>query len=231
MNRFSSMFRMNLVGWPAAIAWPWGILVAAWLVNVVIWAAMPESARANAQTFGLVSVAIVTMIAFITAMTQLFPFAMGLGATRRAFFLAIAAYAAAQALVFGVMLFLLSLVERSTDGWGVALDFFWFPAFDAGNVVVQPLVYAVPLLLFAVVGMVCGVVHKRWGGNGTMGLLLAFVVAGGALVAWLTWREQWPGFASFFTDQSASALFIGWPLLPIALLLAGGYAVLRRTVP
>ena len=63
MNRFSSMFRMNLVGWPAAIAWPWGILVAAWLVNVVIWAAMPESARANAQTFGLVSVAIVTMIA------------------------------------------------------------------------------------------------------------------------------------------------------------------------
>ncbi len=231
MNRFSSLLRMNLVGWPAAIAWPWGILVAAWLVNVVIWGAMPDSAKANAQTFGLVSIAVVTMIAFVSAMTQLFPFAMGLGATRRAFFLALSTYAAAQAVVFGAGLYVLSLIERATDGWGVGLDFYLLPALDAGNPVGQWLVYAVPLLLVAAVGIASGVVHQRWGGNGTMSLILATVLASGALVAWLTWQDQWPAFGRFFTDQSAVALFAGWPLLAVVLLLAGGYAVLRRSVP
>lgn len=231
MNRFSSVLRMNLVGWPAAVAWPWGIVLAAWSVNLVIWWAMSESSRANAQTFGLISIHVVTMIAFITAMTQLFPFALGISATRKTFYAAIATYAAAQSLVFGLALYLLSLVERTTGGWGVDLNFFWFPALDAGNPVAQVLVYAVPLLLFAAIGAVCGAVFKRWGSNGTMSLILGSIIAAGGLVAWLTWQQRWIAFAGWFGDQSASSLFIGWPLLPVGLLLVAGYAVLRRTVP
>lgn len=231
MNRFGSLLRMNLVGWPAAVAWPWGILLAAWAVNVVIWWAMPASSRDQAQTFGIISIYIVTMIAFVSSITQLFPFAMGISATRRTFYAAVAAYAAGQALLFGVAMYAFSEVERATDGWGVALDFFGLPFLETGTPLTQMLVYAVPLLLFAALGTVWGVVVKRWGNNGTMGLLLASVIMIGGLVAWLTWQQQWGAFAGWFADQSASALFIGWPLLPVVLLLAGGYAILRRTVP
>lgn len=231
MNRFGSILRMNLVGWPAAVAWPWGILLAAWAVNLVIWAAMPASARDNAQTFGISSIYVVTMIAFISSITQLFPFAMGISATRRTFYAAVATYAAGQALLFGVAVYLLSVVERATNGWGVDLDFFRLPMLETGNPLTQMLVYAVPLLLFAAIGTVWGAVVKRWGNNGTMGILLVSVLAIGGLVAWLTWQQQWGAFAGWFADQSASALFIGWPLLPVVLLLAGGYAILRRTVP
>ncbi|MGH3315210.1 MAG: hypothetical protein ACRDO0_03620 [Nocardioidaceae bacterium] len=231
MNRFGSILRMNLVGWPAAVAWPWGILLAAWAVNLVIWYAIPASARDNSQTFGIISIYIVTMIAFITVITQLFPFAMGISATRKTFYAAVATYATGQALLFGLAMYLLSVVERATDGWGVDLDFFGLPFLDTGNPLTQMLVYAVPLLLFATTGTVWGAVVKRWGNNGTMGLLLVSVLGVGGLVAWLTWQQQWGAFAGWFADQSASALFIGWPLLPVVLLLGGGYVILRRTVP
>jgi hypothetical protein len=231
MNRFGSILRMNLICWPAAVAWPWGILLAAWAVNVVIWYAMPASSRDTAQTFGIISIYIVTMIAFISAITQLFPFAMGISATRKTFYAAVATYAAGQALLFGLAMYLLSVVERASDGWGVGLDFFRLPFLDTGNPLSQMLVYAVPLLLFATTGTVWGAVVKRWGNNGTMGLLLVSVLATGGLVAWLTWQQQWSAFAGWFADQSASALFIGWPLLPVMLLLGGGYLILRRTVP
>jgi hypothetical protein len=231
MNRFGSILRMNLVGWPAAIAWPWGILLAAWAVNLVIWYAMPPDAKDNAQTFGIISIYIVTMVAFISAITQLFPFAMGISATRKTFYAAVATYATGQALLFGLAIYLLSVVERATDGWGVRLDFFGLPFLGTGNPLTQMLVYAVPLLLFAAIGTVWGAVVKRWGNNGTMGLLLVSVLVIGGLGAWLTWQQQWGAFVGWFADQSAAALFIGWPLLPVMLLLGGGYVILRRTVP
>ena len=118
-------------------------------------------------------------------------------------------------------MYLLSVVERSTDGWGVGLDFYRLRWMDTGNPLTQMLEDAVPLLLFAATGTVWGAVVKRWGNNGTMGLLLVSVLATGGLVAWLTWQQQWGAFAAWFADQSASALFIGWPLLPVVLLLAG----------
>jgi len=231
MNRFGSILRMNLVGWPAAVAWPWGILLAAWAVNLVIWFAIPAEAKESAQTFGIISIYIVTMIAFISAITQLFPFAMGISATRKTFYAAVATYATGQALLFGLAMYLLSVVERATDGWGVGLDFFRLPFLETGNPLTQMLVYAVPLLLFATLGTVWGAVVKRWGNNGTMGLLLVSVLVTGGLVAWLTWQQQWAAVAGWFADQSAAALFVGWPLLPVVLLLGGGYVILRRTVP
>ena len=171
------------------------------------------------------------MIAFISAITKLFPFAMGISATRKTFYAAVTTYAAGQALLFGLAMYLLSVVERASDGWGVGLDFFRLSFLDTGNPLTQMLVYAVPLLLFATTGTVWGAVVKRWGNNGTMGLLLVSVLATGGLVAWLTWQQQWGAFAGWFAEQSASALFIGWPLLAVMLLLSGGYVILRRTVP
>jgi hypothetical protein len=71
---------------------------------------------------------------------------MGISATRKAFYAAVTAYAAGQALLFGLAVSLLSVVERATDGWGVALGFFRLPLLETGNPLTQMLVYAVPSL-------------------------------------------------------------------------------------
>ena len=231
MNRFQSLLRMQLVDWRIALAWYFGILGAALLINVVIWAVMSPDDRANAQTFGLVAIYIVSMIAFQQSMTQLFPFAMGLSATRRAFYAALATFAVVQSLVFGLMLTLLRLVERATSGWYVDVEFFDLSFLRAGNPVAQMLVYAVPLLLFAAVGAFSGSVTKRWGPNGVFGMLLGSVVVIGLLVALATWLERWATIWDWLATQSAGSLFAGWALLPAAMLLAAGYTVVRRAVP
>jgi hypothetical protein len=58
-------------------------------------------------------------------------------------------------------MYLLSVVEGETGGWGVDLDFFRLPFLETGNPLTQMLVYAVPLLLFAATGTVWGAVVKR----------------------------------------------------------------------
>jgi hypothetical protein len=99
-----------------------------------------------------------TIRSFISAITQLFPFAMGISATRRTFYAVVATYATGQALLFGLAMYLLSVVEGETGGWGVGLDFFRLPFLETGNPLTQTLVYAVPLLLFAATGTVWGAV-------------------------------------------------------------------------
>jgi len=231
MNRFQSLLRMQLVDWRVALAWYFGILGAALVINVLIWAPMSPDGRANAQTFGLSAIYIVSMITFQQSMTQLFPFAMGLSATRRAFYAALATFAVVQSLAFGLMLYLLLLAERATSGWYVDVEFFDLTFLRAGNPVAQVLVYAVPLLLFAAVGAFSGSVTKRWGPNGVFGMLLGSVVVIGLLVALATWLERWATIWHWLTTQSAGALFAGWALLPAVLLLAAGFTVVRRAVP
>ena len=231
MKRFQSLLRMQLVDWPVALAWYFGILGAALLANVLIWAAMDPGARANAQTFGLVAIYIVYMITFQQSMTQLFPFAMGLSATRRTFYAALATFAVAQSLALGLVLYLLLLVERATSGWYVDVEFFDLGFLRAGNPIAQVLVFAVPLLLVAAVGAFSGSVTKRWGPNGVFGMLLGSVVVIGLLVALATWLERWATIWDWLATQSAGSLFAGWALLPAAMLLAAGYTVVRRAVP
>jgi len=231
MNRFQSLLRMQLVDWPVALAWYFGILGAALSINVLIWAVMSPGARANAQTFGLVAIYVVYMIAFQQSMTQLFPFAMGLSATRRTFYAALATFAVAQSLALGLMLYLLLLVERATSGWYVDVEFFDLGFLRAGNPIAQVLVFAVPLLLVAAVGAFSGSVTKRWGPNGVFGLVLGSILVAGLFVAVVTWLESWATIWNWFAEQSAGSLFAGWALLPAALLLAAGFTVVRRAVP
>jgi hypothetical protein len=231
MNRFQSLLRMQLVDWRVALAWYVGILGAALSINVVIWAVMSPAHRGNAQTFGLVAIYIVSLITFQQSMTQLFPFAMGLSATRRTFYAALATFAVAQSLVFGLMLYVLLLAERATNGWYVDVVFFDLPFLRAGNPAAQVLVYAIPLILFAAMGAFSGSVTKRWGPNGVFGMLLGSVMVIGLLVALATWLDSWAAIWHWLTTQSAGALFAGWALLPAALLLVAGFTVVRRAVP
>jgi len=82
----------------------------------------------------------------------------------------------------------LLLVERATDGWGVGLPFFGgFWVMD--NPILQVLVYVVPLLVLAFLGMAVGVMYKRFGSLGLYALIIGTILGFGGLGVLLAWQE------------------------------------------
>lgn len=231
MIRLAPALRLQFVAWPSAMSWPWFVLAAAFAVNLGIFAAIDESAASENTTGGLSSVYICIAVLYIMTMTQMFPFALGMSLTRRALYAAMSAIAVAQALVTGLILYLLQQVEAATNGWGLDLAFFGLPFLLVDNPLLQILVYAGPFLALSFMGAVIGVIFKRWGPNGIWALGLGgFVVVGGMVIV-MTWQNWWIGFGQWFADQSPVTLFVGYGSLLAAVLAATGYLMLRRATP
>jgi hypothetical protein len=182
-------------------------------------------------TGGLASIYIVVLIVSGQAVTQVFPFAMGLSVTRRAYYLATSLLLVAEAVVFAIMLYLFKLLEQATDGWGISLRFFDIPGVAQHNPLLQILVYAVPFLVLGFIGIFCGVVFKRWGLNGVFTLILATVLVLGGLVALVTWLGRWTAVGQWLVDQPTAGLIAGWPALVAAALAGAGYLAIRRATP
>jgi len=130
--------------------------------------------------------------------------AMGLSLTRRVFYLGTALFAAIQSFAYGLVLYVLMLVERGTGGWGVGLPF---------------------------LGMAVVVVYKRFGAVGLYALTIGAILGFGGLGVLITWQDSWTGVEGWFSQQSTAGLLVGWPLLLGVLFAAAGYLGLRRVVP
>lgn len=228
MTRTLRVARLQLTPWPITQGWPWGILALAFAANLAIIVGADES---GGEPGGLIAIYIVFFITYIQAMSQVFSFVLGFSVTRYRFYAATSLLALAQSLAYGVVLYLFKLIESATGGWGVSLRFFGLSFLVQDNALLQILVYAVPFLLLAFLGVFLGVVFKRWGTNGVLTLGAGSMVVLGGLAALVTWREQWPGIGNWFADQSAVALLAGWPALLAAVLAAAGFLVIRRATP
>jgi hypothetical protein len=231
VNRMLSVIRMQLVAWPSTIGLLWAILGSSFAVNLVIFAAIGDRNPDHNTTGGLGSIYVASMITSAIALSQFFPFSMGLSVTRRMFYAATSALQVAQAVVFGVLLYVLKLIEDATGGWGVSVRFFGVPWLAQANGLLQILVYAVPFVVLGFIGMFCGVVFKRWGSNGVFTLVIAFALIVAGLVALATWLRAWPSVGHWLVNQSAVSLLTGWPLLLAVALAGAGYLAIRRATP
>jgi hypothetical protein len=232
MNRVLGAARMHLAHPLVILGVPWLVVGISFAVNLAIWGlAGIDAMDGDATTGGLVSLYITVMVVFVQAVTQMFPFALGLSLSRRAFYLGTALVAGLQALGYGVALTALTAVENATGGWGVGLDF-WAPgAVDVGNPALQLVVFAVPMLAFSFLGIGVGVVYKRWGATGVWTLSVGSFAAAGLLAVLITWQQAWGDVGGWLMDRSVSTLTIGLPAAIAALLAAASYAGLRRSVP
>jgi hypothetical protein len=228
MNRLLAVARLHTVAWRSTLTWPWVICGLSFVVNLAFYAALVDAAKEMAVTGGVASLFVVTLVMFSSAVTQVFPYALGLGVTRRTFYAATSLVALAVSVVFAVLLYLLLTLEIATDGWGVGLRFFGAARDLMGAGPASILVYAVLLLLMTFVGMFIGVVYVRWRVNGALTLTAASVVVFGGLVALATWRGWWGGIWSWIGDQSTLSLLAGWPLILVAASALGGLAAIRR---
>lgn len=228
MKRSVQAMRLHLLTWHTLVAWPWGIVLAAFAVNLLIFGTIGDQGQDENTTGGLVSIYVVVFASSVQLIVQALPFALGISLTRRAFYLGTGMLVLAQALLFGAGLTLCRLLEDATGGWGMSLRFFGLPFAALDNPVLQVVVFGAPFLLVGFAGMLAGTVYQRWGTNGVFGMILGSIVGVGGLVALASWWELWGAVGNWFAAQSTVALLVGWPALLAAVLAGAGFVTIRR---
>ncbi|SDW31594.1 hypothetical protein SAMN05421504_101240 [Amycolatopsis xylanica] len=228
MTRTLDVARIQLVNWLALLAYPLAIVVAMPLLGWVIDISNGETATGPHEVYLLPVVCAVAAAAHLQTMTQVFPFALGLGVTRRKFAEATALVVAAQALLVGLVLVVFGVIERLSGGWGREARIFGVGALHEYGPFTQWLAYAGPLVAVSAICVAAGAVFQRWRQTGIYVAVFggaALLAAAGALA---TTQDWWSSIGRFLGGQPSFALFTAYPLA-FALALGGGaWLVLRR---
>lgn len=166
----------------------------------------------------------------IQALTLTFPFSQGMSITRRNYYLGTLSTFALVALVFAVLFFLLSLVEKATHGWFVGGFVFALPWVSDGPWYgTVGLVWMVAYLLFCL-GFWGATIYKRWSVTGLLVATLGAAVVLLAIAAIFTLSHRWGLFVQWASGQTP--LSVAAEIAVLVLVLAGGsYLTLRRATP
>jgi hypothetical protein len=231
MTRVLQAARLHLVNPLVILGIPWLIVGVSFAVNIAVWHLTPAGEADGSFSGGVLALYFTVLVVYAQAVTQLLPFAMGVGLSRRAFYLGTTVVAVVQALLYGLALAVLAALERATGGWGTNLDF-WAPGpFAVGNVALQILVYAAPMLAFMFVGISLGVTQKRWGPAGVWGVMIGALLAVGLLAVLFGWLGFWAVVWGWLTEQTLVTLAVGLPVALGVAFAAFSYAGIRHVVP
>lgn len=230
MNRILAVAKMQTRQWPLAII-PWGIITVVLGANVAILAIIrSQGVELPSEQFNGVVSSIFFFIATMygVAMTQLFPFALSLGVTRREYFGGTLVAAAGHGVITAAVLTVMSAIESATNGFVVHLKAFSVVNYLTENYALTFLGLTALVIAFAAIGALIGTVYLHWKAPGVFGIALvaAVALAGSAVV--ITWRQAWPAVGRFFTDTPAMVPIVVLPLVLAVLAFAGGSALLRR---
>jgi hypothetical protein len=227
-NTLVKVVRYHLLGWVIYVAIPWVILAIDFaLYRVGAGAAKPP---APGQFYGSAAVfAIYAGFAIVglIGMLRFLPFGFFLGVSRRAYYAGTVLLAVGLAVVYGLVLAVLQVIERATTGWGVHLHFFQVAYILAGPWYLTWLTSFVGLAVLFVYGMWFGLVYWRWNLAGLLVFGAAQVIVGATFALAATKTGAWPAIGRFFTTLGAVGLTGVLAALAVVL-LAGGYATMRR---
>ncbi|MFG1643326.1 hypothetical protein ACGFMK_23780 [Amycolatopsis sp. NPDC049252] len=228
MTRVLDVARIQLVHWPTLLAYPLILLAAMPLLGWGIDISNGETAAAAHEIYLLPAMWGLVAPAHLQTMTQIFPFTLGLGVTRRTFAAATALVVLGQALLLGLGLVAFDAVERLTGGWGRHARIFGLDVFGQGDPLTRWLVYSGPLIAVSAVAVVAGVVFQRWRQNGIYLALFAGALLLAGVKVLVTAQRWWPSITGFLRGQPSLALFTAYPVV-FALALGGAaWLVLRR---
>lgn len=226
ISRALAVSRIHTVAWPLLVAWPLGILTAAFAIPWAIFAIVQTEEVAYT---GSVSALLGVALAFyIGAMTQTFPFALGMSVTRRDYFAATLVVAFAQVVGFGVMLWALSGIESATDGWGVNMVMFGIPNIFTSNLLIQLGTYLAVLALVAGIGLLVGALHRRWRVTGLYSVGAGVLVLGGLAAIVITWQGWWPAVGNWFADEPRVVTMVALPAVLAIGFTVSAWQLIRR---
>jgi hypothetical protein len=229
-NRLLQVARLHSTAYPVLIAWPVGLVAVSFAIAYTIFLLVGDTGNDTNFTGGLSALYGFAMVFYIQAMTLTFPFALGLNVTRREYFTATTLVALVQSAVFGSVLYLLALVERATDGWGVRMRMFDIPAYFTDNQMLQWSLFVFTMLFIGGLGMFIGAIYQRWRTTGlmTLGLATLLVLGTGAIL--ITWQRWWLAIGSWFVDTPRVVTLVLLPAVLAALALAGTWGTLRQAM-
>jgi hypothetical protein len=216
--------RFHLVDPVVYVALPWAFLAFTFVVNLVIFAVIPHR---QGYAGALASIYVILCIYGALTISRSLPFALALGISRRSFYTGTALLAVTGAAVYGLALTMLQAIERATSGWGTTMHFFRVPYILAGPWYLTWLTSFVGLALLSVYGMWFGIVYRRWNLIGLLAFVVTQITVLLAVALIITWARAWPDVSRFFTSLTAAGL-TGLLAVLVAILLAGGYATIRR---
>ncbi len=227
-SRLTAVARVHAQNWQIAFLWPIGILAVIAGITWTVLALVPRGS-AEVNTGGASFVFFFGLVLFAQSVNQFFPFVSGLGVTRWEFFRATAAVVGVHALLFGTLMIALSLVERTTDGFGVGMRLFSLTAPVAGSVVIEFLFFVTLIALANTLGVLAGAIYLRWRAVGLWATGLLLTVLLGVVVVVFTWQSWWVPVGSAIADAPRPVTMILLPLALTAPAAPGVWAVLRRT--
>ncbi|MFR9796704.1 hypothetical protein ACL02U_12475 [Streptomyces sp. MS06] len=206
---------------------PWTWAAFAFVIDVVVLRLTPAGGTDHRWVGGLAAVFVVVFVVGLQSVARALPFALSLGISRRGYFLGATSLALALAVAFGLVVAVGQAVERKTGGWGMDMGYFRIPYLLDGPWYLSWLTATLAFVLMFVYGMWYGLVHRRAGAVGTVvfGAAQLSVLALAAVVA--TWVHGWADVGHFFVTVTAAGV-TGVLGAVVALLLAGGFATIRR---
>lgn len=234
MNRILQAARLHVVHPLVILGVPWLVVVSSFAINELIWGfghIAEQPGASSSGTGGVLALYIAVLFVFLQSVSQLFPFALSLGLSRRVFVAGTALMALVQAVGYALVLVVLTAFEDASGGWWTGLHFVAPVHIDRLPVLEQFALFLCLMLGFMLLGTAIGAVQKRWGAAGLYSLTIgALLVFGGAAVV-LTALDGWGAFGSWFVTTPALAL--GAIYLGFAAVLASGltWTGLRRAVP
>ncbi|MEO6532135.1 MAG: ABC transporter permease [Pseudolysinimonas sp.] len=234
-GRVLKVVKLQLIGNPmTTIGMPWMILGFIFIANLLLWiiVAMTTSGQ-DAVDFrnGLgysgssFYIFVYMLVVAIQAFSITFRFALGLGVTRKNYWLGSAVSFVTLAAMYSVGLTTLAGIERATDGWGLGGRM--FSAIYFGDEWWQRLlVFFFGLLFSLFVGSLFAAVWVRFKGIGMVVLFggLGLVTIGA--IAWFSFTRTWNSFADVFVGATSVGI-ASWLLVPAALAALLGFLILR----
>ena len=236
-RRIGTTARVHLANPWALIYTPTLIMLAVFGLNFAIWHVVlfaagdrPIDPHAFDYNGGATWVMFYLVVVAVQAMNQTFSFTVGLGSTRRDYYVGTALIFVCLALGFGAGIALMAGIERLTDGWGVDGHFFAPGFLQSLPVWELAAMYSLALLLLTFVGAAAGAMFVRWAATGVIVFFGILAVVAVGIVYILVAAHISGEVISFFADRSP--LQIAVMTLPITAVSAlAGFLILMRATP
>ena len=238
VRRIVNVVRLHAANPWTTIITPWMIFAVVFGLNVAVWYAVVVAAGgrdkldpgAFSSNGGGTWILIFLMVAAIQAMNLTFRFALGMGFTRRDYYIGTLLYFALLAAMFASGITLMAIIERATNGWGVDGRFFMPWEAAATSAPTLWLVILLAALVFIAVGIAAATMWVRWGAVGLYMFFGAFAVVTVGTVWLVTWAKAWDDVGDYLTGHSPLTI-VSWTVPITVVSAAFGYLMLRRATP
>jgi hypothetical protein len=238
-SRILAVTRLHYVNRFQFVYQPLIILGGIFLINLAIWliivAATPLGDRGVTEAHlgysgAVFYIYVYALVIAVQAVARTFPFSLGFGVTRRNFWLGSAIAFVILAVIFSVVLTVMSAIEIATHGWGIGGRMFAPDYFTNASWGIRFVMYLLPLLFCLFLGSAAASVWVRWK---VTGLIVFFAIVAVLLlgtVAILTLGKFWGQFGNWLGATGLTGVLL-WLLIPTAVCALAGYFILRRATP